>query len=180
VSKDLTSSQSNLTFRLANDIDLEAIVHIWEENIHQTYAISKAELKPHKSQLIDLFQSREGYCNFWVAVDDATGRVVGWQSYFPIFTTPLKINTALESSTYIKATSHKSGLAYQLMRYAIGEISNSKFSYIYGFVNQSNIGAIKLVNKIGFEKIGLIPQTNTFPYHEPKILFIYNLKPWRR
>lgn len=166
----------SLIFQLAQPLDLETILHLWELSILNDYAISGEKLIEYKNGLISLFEGRNGFYNFWVAVDIATNEVVGWQSYFPIFHTPLKGGTAVESSTYIHPDYHKLGVAYELMKYALGELRQSELQFVYGFVNSYNKGAIQLVAKIGFIEIGTLPAfPDLFPYNFEKKLYLYEI-----
>ena len=61
----MIENNSNLTFRLANDTDLEAVLEIWKENIQKTYSIANAKLEPYEADLKSIFLSRNGYANFY-------------------------------------------------------------------------------------------------------------------
>lgn len=166
-----------LIFRLAEQNDLPDILSIYETNLFIDYQLETEKLTSCKEGLTELFLSRADFNNIWVAFDKQINKVVGWQSYFPIFHTPLKKGTAVESSTYIDINYQSSGVAIQLMKYALSELSHSKIHFVYGFVNKYNQGAIKLVNKIGFIEIGTVPAfPSIFPYYFEKIMFIYVLR----
>ena len=168
---------TNFTYRLSRPNEIGTILNIWETNIRQDYAVTEQTIDDCKKVLTQLFDNRNECNNFWVSVDNKTKEVIGWQSYFPIFHTPLKKETAVESSTYILPNYHKSGVAYDLMKYALSQLPASKVHFVYGFVNKGNNGAIKLVNKIGFREVGIIPAfPSVFPYTQEKILFIYIIK----
>ncbi|GAB2623001.1 hypothetical protein GCM10027035_18560 [Emticicia sediminis] len=169
--------QQKFIYRLAELEEISTILNIWEINIRHDYAVTEQTISECKKVLTQLFENRNGTNNFWVSVDNKTKEVIGWQSFLPIFHTPLKKETAVESSTYILPNYHKSGVAYELMKYALSQLPTSKVHFVYGFVNKENKGAIKLVNKIGFREVGIIPAfPSVFPYIQEKILFIYIIK----
>lgn len=169
--------QYKFTHRLVRPDEIEIIINIWETNIRLTYEVTEQTIEDCKKVLKQLFDNRNECNNFWVSVDNKTMEVVGWQSFFPIFHTPLKKETAVESSTYILPSYHKTGVAYDLMKYTLSQLSATKVHYVYGFVNKDNNGAIRLVNKIGFREVGVIPAfPSVFPYIQEKILFIYIIK----
>ncbi|GAA3979636.1 GNAT family N-acetyltransferase [Mucilaginibacter dorajii] len=167
----------NLVFRIAEEHDLPEILSIYETNLVNDYSLGADKLNECKEDLTELFLSRNQYHNIWVARDATNDQLLGWQSYFPIFHTPLKKGTAVESSTYIKLDAQKKGIAFPLMKYALNELAGSDEHFVYGFVNKYNYGAIKLVNKIGFLEVGSVPAfPSVFPYYFEKIMYIYVLK----
>lgn len=166
----------SLVFRIAEENDLPEIIDIYETNLVKDYALGLNKLHECKEGLTELFSARSRYHNIWVAADKETMQILGWQSYFPIFHTPLKKGTAVESSTYIKLDAQSKGVAFQLMKYALKQLSGADEHFVYGFVNKYNHGAIKLVNKIGFLEVGSVPAfPSVFPYYFEKIMFIYLL-----
>jgi L-amino acid N-acyltransferase len=167
----------SLVFRMAEEDDLPEILSIYETNLANDYSLENDKLNECKEGLTELFLSRNRYHNIWVACDPENCQILGWQSYFPIFHTPLKKGTAVESSTYIKLNTQRKGIAFHLMKYALSELSGSDEHFVYGFVNKYNHGAIKLVNKIGFLEVGTVPAfPSIFPYYFEKIMYIYVLK----
>ena len=167
-------AENKYTIRLATEMDFEEISSIWLLNIKNDYEVSADDIKNNQEVLTDLFLTRRDYYNFWVTYDNFTEKIIGWQSYFPIFYTPLKKGTAVESSTYIHPDYHKTGIAYEMMNYALLELKKSDIYFVYGFVNKYNQGAIKLVNKIGFFEVGTLPAfPSIFPYFYEKILYVY-------
>lgn len=166
-----------LRFRPAETGDLPEILSIYETNLIKDYSLDKQKVAECTKELTDLFAARTEFHNIWVAVDEESNEILGWQSYFPIFYTPLKKGTAVESSTYIKIGNQKRGVAFQLMTYALKQLARSDEHFVYGFVNKYNHGAIKLVNKIGFLEVGTLPAfPSIFPYYFEKVLYIYVLR----
>lgn len=163
----------SITFSQAESEDLLTILQIWKEGLLSLYPDIEITLE-QENLFRENFENGRFPYTFWVAKEN--NEIIGWQSYAPVFETPLKKGTAAESSTYIKKGHHKAGVAYELMKHALSELQNTNLDFIYGFVNKSNYSAIKLVNKIGFTEVGDIPVIhNLFLYNQEKKLFIYNL-----
>lgn len=152
--------------RLALDSDLEQIVNIWYENISDRYRIDEDELDRYETTLRELFSSRKNFHNFWVAVSRVDDRIAGWQSYFPLFSTPLLKDHIVESSTYLCYQHRSKGLGYQLMSFALQQLKSSGIKMVIGIIAADNLSAVNLVKKLGFENIGSMPAIKNLSTHQ--------------
>lgn len=106
----------------------------------------------------------------WVAVEDGT--IVGWQSLLPNRINPVIRSVFAESITCVDPRKGNSGIATQLVQHAIDHARASKIHYIFGYIDTENIGAVKLVEKLGFTQVGRIEGIEKANV-APQMLYVY-------
>lgn len=170
-------AEENVKFRLATSIDLPIIIDIFSSVIGKTYELESKIINEFITNLKTFFNNQNEFGNYWIAYDSTTNHPVGWHSFFPIFYSPIKKNTCVEGCTYIHPDFQNSGIAFNLINFALNEIRNTQIRYIYGFVDKYNTNAIMLMNKLGFIEVGVIPEyPSVFPFYYENILFVYFIK----
>ena len=148
-------NQRLVTIRPASIEDLNEVAAIWMEG-----QIAQSCEPPDLSQVLDVFRARleseTKVYGIWVAVID--GAIVGWQSLHRCRANPLW-NWA-ESSTYISERSRGCGVGRKLLAFATEHARASCLSHIVGFIIKGNEAPIKIVESLGWQKVGSIPRAS--------------------
>lgn len=142
-----------MTIRQASIEDLNDIVSIWTDG-----QISQRNVPIEHERAMCIFRERiqlqTEFYGIWVA--DCGGVVVGWQSLAPGRANP--IHKWAESSTYISKRYTGRGIGRKLLTF-ITEYANSVgLSHIEGFIKQGNEPPIRIVESLGWTKVGTIPR----------------------
>ncbi len=141
-----------VTIRRASVEDLHEIATIWIDG-----QVAHGLEAPDLNRALDVFRARlesqtEAY-GIWVAeVEDV---IVGWQSLHRSRANPLW-NWA-ESSTYISAQSRGRGIGRKLVAFATEHAEAVDLSHVIGFIRKENMAPIKIVESLGWQKVGSIP-----------------------
>jgi len=147
--------QRPVTIRPAATKDLNEVATIWVDG-----QIAQSCKPPDFNQVLDVFRARlESQTNvygIWVAEID--GAIVGWQSLHRCRANPLW-NWA-ESSTYISEKSRGRGVGRKLLAFATEHAKESHLSHIVGFIIKGNEAPIKIVESLGWQKVGIIPRSD--------------------
>jgi L-amino acid N-acyltransferase YncA len=150
-----TFSRAPVSIRRASVEDLHEITTIWIDG-----QVAHGLEAPDLNQALDVFRARierqtEAY-GIWVAeVEDV---IVGWQSLHRSRANPLW-NWA-ESSTYISAQSRGRGVGRKLVAFATEHAKAVDLSHVVGFIRKGNKAPIKIVESLGWQKVGSIPVSN--------------------
>ena len=102
----------------------------------------------------EYFSQVDNTFKIWVAVQD--GSIVGWQSLLPNRINPVIRSVFAESIICVDPKNGNSGIATHLLKHAIEHAKRKNIHYIFGYIDTENIKAKKLVEKIGFTKVGKI------------------------
>ncbi|TVP68142.1 MAG: N-acetyltransferase family protein [Nodularia sp. (in: Bacteria)] len=143
-----------MTIRHANEIDLPAIVAIYNASIPSRKATADLEPVSVQSRLA-WFQGRFPQRPVWVI--EVEGIVVGWLSFKSFYGRPAYDSTA-EISIYISPSVHQCGLGSQLLAQAISASPNLRIKTLLGFIFAHNPPSLKLFAKFGFQQWGYLPQ----------------------
>ena len=143
------------TIRPASIEDLRDIASIWIDG-----QIAQGIEAPDVNLVLHAFRARlESETNVygvWIAEIDSV--LVGWQSLQPCRTNPL-YNWA-ESSTYISPPSRGLGVGRKLLRFATEHAKTVNLSHVVGFILKGNEAPIKIVESLGWQRVGSIPRAN--------------------
>ncbi len=144
-----------MTIRHANEIDLPAIVAIYNASIPSRKATADLEPVSVQSRLA-WFQGRSPLQRpVWVI--EVEGIVVGWLSFKSFYGRPAYDATA-EISIYISPSVHGRGLGGLLLAQAVKESPNLGIKTLLGFIFAHNQPSLKLFAKFGFQQWGYLPQ----------------------
>ena len=143
-----------VTIRPASIDDLHEIAIIWIEG-----QVAQSCEPPDINQVLDVFrlrlESETKVYGIWVA--EIEGVIAGWQSLHRCRANPLW-NWA-ESSTYISAQSRGRGVGRQLLAFATEHAKLVNLSHVVGFIIKGNEAPIKIVESLGWQKVGSIPRS---------------------
>lgn len=88
-------------------------------------------------------------------------KLVGWQSLLPCQSAPMVWHKHAEASTYIKPDNRYQGVGRTLLCHAIQHARlHSELAYIIGYASNGNPHVEKLVQEVGFQKIGPLPKSS--------------------
>ena len=153
--RDSGSSEAQVTIRLASIDHLRDIVTIWSAG-----QLDQGEKPPDLNETMSVFRSRlqENLtaCGIWVA--EVQGIVAGWQSLHRFRANP--IHNWAESSTYISQQYKGRGIGRKLLTFATEHAKSAGLSHIEGFIQSRNHAPIKIVESLGWQKVGSIPRAN--------------------
>ncbi|MDP5339290.1 MAG: GNAT family N-acetyltransferase [Nodularia sp. (in: cyanobacteria)] len=144
-----------MTIRHANEIDLPAIVAIYNASIPSRKATADLEPVSVQSRLA-WFQGRSPLQRpVWVI--EVEGIVVGWLS-FKSFYGRTAYDATAEISIYIAPSVHGRGLGGLLLAQAVSESPNLRIKTLLGFIFAHNQPSLKLFARFGFQQWGYLPQ----------------------
>lgn len=144
-----------VTIRPASIDDLREIAIIWRDG-QVAQGINPPDLDLALNAFRARLESKARDYGVWVAEID--GLLAGWQSLQPCRTSPL-YNWA-ESSTYISTRSRGRGVGRRLLAFATEHAKAVNFSHVVGFIRKDNEAPIKIVESLGWQKVGIIPRSN--------------------
>jgi L-amino acid N-acyltransferase YncA len=134
--------------------DLEAIVEIFNSTIPSRMVTANSEEVTVESRVPWFEAHVPGKMPLWVAEDQ--GVVVGWLGFQP-FTDRPAYHATVEISLYIAKAYRKQGLGTELFEYAVSRCPQLKINTMVGLIFAHNAPSIRLVEKLGFKKWGLLP-----------------------
>ena len=148
-------SRALVTIRPATIKDIHEIAIIWMEG-----QVAQCCQPPDLSQVLDIFRPRlelqTDVYRIWVA--EIEGAIVGWQSLHPCRANPLW--KWAESSTYIATRSRGLGVGRKLLMFASEYAKSVNLSHVVGVIITGNEAPIKIVESLGWQKVGTIPRSN--------------------
>jgi L-amino acid N-acyltransferase YncA len=150
-----TCSIAPVTIRPASIEDINEIAVIWRDG-QVAQGIDPPDLNIALNAFRARLESHGRDYGVWVA--EIEGVIAGWQSLQPCRTSPL-YNWA-ESSTYISARSRGRGVGRRLLEFATEHAKAVHLSHVVGFIRKGNQAPIKIVESLGWQKVGSIPRSN--------------------
>ena len=150
-----TCDLAPVTIRRASIEDLHEIAIIWREG-QVAQGIDPPDLDIALNAFRARLESQARDYGVWVA--EIEGVLVGWQSLQPCRTSPL-YNWA-ESSTYISTGSRGRGVGRKLLVFATEHAKSVNLSHVVGVIIKGNEAPIKIVESLGWQKVGSIPRSN--------------------
>lgn len=139
--------------------DLHRIVAIYNQAIAARNAT--ADTVPFTvEQRLDWFQAHtpEAYP---IYVYQQDGEVLGWLSVSPYRGRPALIRTA-EVSYYVDYAHHGRGIGSALLAQALADVPRLGKKIYLAILLEWNTGSIRLLEKFGFEKWGVLPDVAEF------------------
>lgn len=141
-----------ILYRQARDTDYPSIEKIWTEGVEKLFSVTP--LSNEVAAFKQNFRNRNSY-SYWVA--EYNGGIIGFQSYLPLSSNPLKKAILVESSTYISEQAQARKVAYFLIELSLNYLKTTDVMYVGAFIGNDNFGAIKLAEKFGYTLVGNIP-----------------------
>jgi L-amino acid N-acyltransferase YncA len=144
-----------MIIRDAREADLPAIVEIYNEAIRGR--ISTAQLdEVSVAQRLPWFQQHSAESHpLWVAEID--GQIAGWFSFHPFIKRAAYRGTA-EISVYVGEKFRRRGVAKVLLEKAVAHSPELELSALVGYIFEHNEPSLRLFERMGFERWGLLPR----------------------
>ncbi|TPE52763.1 N-acetyltransferase family protein [Amaricoccus solimangrovi] len=148
-----------MTIRAAEETDAAGIAAIYNDAVEHTTAIWN-EATVDAANRIDWIRGRRaaGY-PVLVAVDPA-GRVAGYAS-FGDWRAFDGYRHTVEHSVYVRADARGAGIGPRLMRALIAEARDLGKHVMVAGIEAGNAGSIALHERLGFARVGFMPQVGT-------------------
>lgn len=146
--------EASLIIRPADMTDLEAILAIYNDAVLTTTATFDLEPRTHEAQLAWFEEHTPPHP---VIVGDEDGRVTGWGSLSPFATRPA-YRFAAEVSVYVDSDARGRGTGERLVRelMTLGRLFG--LHTLVGKITEENEASIRLVEKLGFKRTGLLEE----------------------
>jgi phosphinothricin acetyltransferase len=100
--------------------------------------------------------------NYPLFVFEKDNQVVGWLSVSPYRQGRQALNETVEISFYIDTAHKREGIGYKLIQHAIEYMYRINKRVLIAIVIESNTASINLLEKLGFEKWGFLPEVVHF------------------
>lgn len=144
-----------MKIRLATLSDLSVINDIYNQAVRKRYCTADLE-EITLDQRKKWFEGHhpDQYPVF-VAIENE--KVIGWICYSAYRAGRRALQSAAEVSYYIDEAHLQQGIGSQLMQFAIDEASKYHFKSLFAILLAANLASLKLLEKYGFERWGLMP-----------------------
>ncbi len=145
---------TDITIRVAEPQDVEAVACIWMEGV----LVSSGLSAPSKSDVISSFLTRichpVGQSVLWVATrnDD----IIGWQGLQDFGIT--QISRIAQSSTYISNSWQGRGIGRALLLHAQHQARDLGFDVIAGWIKTDNHASLSLIGSLNWKSVGILPR----------------------
>ena len=146
--------------RLAQQSDLPAIVEIYNQAISTKQ--STGDLQPVQVEDRVAWFENHAPGKYPIFVAEDAGMVVGWCSLSSYRQGRAAFRHTAEISYYISFTHHRRGIGTALIEQALSACPRLQIRHLFAIVLESNQASIRLLEKMGFEKWGYLPQVADF------------------
>lgn len=153
--------------------DLAAVNVIYNQAVNASF--QTADTKPISD--LDRLQWLEAHQldNFPIYVLEIDGKVIGWISLSAYRKGRNALRYNAEVSYYIHQDFQQQGYGSQLLTFIIKKAKALNFKTLFAILLDRNTASIKLLEKIGFEKWGVLPNVADFDGMECSHLY-YGLR----
>jgi len=144
-----------MRIRDALESDLPAIVDIYNATVPTRMVTAELELTTVEARMPWFRAHTSDRHPFWVMEID--GQIAGWlsvQSFLP----RCAYRGTAELSVYVDQRFRRRGVARTLLERAIARASSLEINAMVGFVFAHNEPSLKLFERLGFERWGLLPR----------------------
>ncbi|WP_461633297.1 GNAT family N-acetyltransferase [Labilibaculum euxinus] len=144
-----------MKIRLSTISDLAAINDIYNQAVRKRYCTADLD-EISLEQCTKWFEGHQPnqYPVFAAVEDD---RVVGWICYSAYRAGRRALQSAAEVSYYIHEEHLQKGIGTQLMQFVIDKAPKYQFKSLFAILLAENLASLKLLEKFGFERWGLMP-----------------------
>jgi len=160
---------SRLLIRQGGVSDLGGIVRICET--HAEYWDGRL---PSEIRLIEFFEralkSQDDVFQFWIA-ENGHGAMVGWEMLSASSADPASRRLSAEATTCLGQQS--SGLGRMLATHAIRHAVRTPLQYIFARVPTRDTLMIGVLEAVGYQEVGLIPEAIKAPARPEQLEFVY-------
>jgi L-amino acid N-acyltransferase YncA len=144
-----------MLIRHATEIDLQAILDIYNEAIINTTAVYS--YNPHTLEMRREWFDDKAKKDIPVFVADIDSNVAGFTSYGPFRTWPA-YKYSVEHSVYVHRDFRNRGIAKQLLKQLISTAREKDVHTIIGGIDAANAASIHLHKQLGFEDAAYFKQ----------------------
>ena len=141
--------------RDALESDLPFIIDIYNTTVPTRMVTAELEPTTVEARLPWFREHSPDQHPFWVAVSD--GRVIGWLD-FKKFLPRCAYRGTAEISVYVDAKFRRQGVARRLLEEAIARGPSLGITALVGLIFAHNEPSLKLFERLGFERWGLLPR----------------------
>lgn len=145
----------SFTHRLAARDDLARIVEIYNATIASRRATADTEPVSVESRVKWFEEHTPDFRPLWVV--EVEGRIAAWLSFSSFYGRPAYNKTA-ELSVYVHESLRGRGLGSSLLAQAIAHAPSLKVDTLLGFIFGHNEPSLRLFEKSGFARWGVLPR----------------------
>lgn len=150
-----SSLKQSFTHRIARRDDLKEIVAIYNATIPSRQVTADLEPISDESRMSWFQEHTPEKRPLWVAEID--GAVAAWLSFSSFYGRPAYDSTA-EISIYVAEIFRRHGLGAYLLNAAISAAPQLNINTLLGFIFGHNVPSLKLFERYGFDRWGLLPR----------------------
>ncbi len=148
------TAATEMIIRDASEANLPAIVDIYNATVPTRMVTAELETTTVEARLPWFREHSPDRHPFWVAESD--GRVIGWLD-FKKFLPRCAYRGTAEISVYVDEHFRRQGVARRLLEEAIGRGRSLGITTIVGLIFAHNEPSLRLFDRLGFERWGLLP-----------------------
>jgi L-amino acid N-acyltransferase YncA len=160
---------SRLLIRQGGLSDLDGIVRVCAANAEYWDGRLPSEIRLHEFFARALSLQDEVF-QFWVA-EDGHGSMVGWEMLSPTGANPANRRLTAEATTCLGRQS--SGLGRMLATHAIRHAERTPLQYVFARVPIRNALMLGVLESVGYQEVGLIPEAIKPPARPEQLAFVY-------
>lgn len=160
---------NRLLIRQGGASDLGGVIRVCE-----AHAKLWDGLLPNEIQLNEFFEralrSQDDVFQFWVA-EDGHGSMIGWEMLTAASADPASRRLTAEATTCLAQQS--AGLGRMLATHAIRHAVRTPLQYVFSRVPTRDTLMVGVLEAVGYEEVGLIPETLKPPARPEQLEFVY-------
>ena len=149
------AATANIIIRDALESDLPVIIDIYNATVPTRMVTAELEPTTVEARLPWFREHSPDQYPFWVAEND--GRVIGWLD-FKKFLPRCAYRGTAEISVYVDENFRRCGVGRRLLEEAIARAPSLGTNAIVGLIFGHNQPSLKLFERFGFERWGLLPR----------------------
>jgi L-amino acid N-acyltransferase YncA len=149
------TAATEIRIRDALESDLPAIIDIYNATVPTRMVTAELEPTTIEARLPWFREHSPDQHPFWVA--ESEGRVVGWLD-FKKFLPRCAYRGTAEISVYVDEKFRRRGIACRLLEKAIARAPSLGINAMVGLIFAHNEPSLKLFERLGFERWGLLPR----------------------
>tara|TARA_R110002124_G_scaffold120157_3_gene278028 strand:- start:9010 stop:9501 length:492 start_codon:yes stop_codon:yes gene_type:complete len=146
--------------RHATETDLPEIDKIYNRAIAKGFLTAHTE--PLNSEDRLHWFKKFSQDNYPIYVFEKNNKVIGWVSVSPYRLERVALNETVEISFYIDFGFHGKGIGTKLVKHCLSEAPKLNKRVFLAIIIEGNEGSITLLEKLGFEQWGYLPEVVNF------------------
>jgi len=150
-----TAATAGFKIRDALESDLPVIIDIFNATVPTRMVTAELEPTTVAARLPWFREHSSDQHTFWVAESD--GRIIGWLD-FKKFLPRCAYRGTAEISVYVDQNFRRQGVARRLLEEAIAHGPSFGITTLVGLIFAHNAPSLKLFERLGFERWGLLPR----------------------